>query len=69
MVKDEIRAILDDFIIQAKFSGEIVFIDETLSSKEAEIRIQGRNNSKKLRKNGTLDSLSAMIILERYLND
>ncbi|RDU64640.1 Holliday junction resolvase RuvX [Helicobacter sp. MIT 14-3879] len=68
LVKDEIMANLNDFIAQAKFSGEIIFIDETLSTKEAENHIQGRSNSKKLRKNGTLDSLSAMIILERYLN-
>lgn len=68
LVKDEIRNELDTLISELGFSGEVVFIDEDLSSKEAEGYIAGRTNSKKLRKNGTLDSLAAMVILERYIN-
>lgn len=68
LVKDEIKTNLDELIKKLDFKGEIIFIDEDLSSKEAESYIAGRTNSKKLRKNGTLDSLAAMIILERYLN-
>lgn len=67
LVKDEIRTNLDELINELNFDGKIIFIDEDLSSKEAERYIAGRINSKRLRKNGTLDSLSAMIILERYL--
>lgn len=66
-VKEELQGILNEVLNALNFSGEVVFIDENLSSKEAELHINGRKKSKKLRKDGTLDSLSAMIILERHL--
>ena len=67
-VRKELQGALDEILDALNFGGEIVFIDENLSSAEAETHINGRKKSKKLRKDGTLDSLSAMIILERYLN-
>lgn len=67
IIKEELQIVLDSVLEKLNFSGEIKFIDENLSSIEAQSYINGRKNSKKLRKNGTLDSLSAMIILERYL--
>ena len=46
---------------------KIIFVDEAYSSFEAGQRMQG---SKKIRKkDGSLDSLAAMIILERYLRE
>lgn len=44
---------------------KIHFIDESFSSFEALQRMQGSKKSKK--KDGSLDSLAAMIILERFL--
>lgn len=49
------------------FGGEVLFVDENLSSKEAENLVAGRKNAKNLRKNGALDSLAAQGILERFL--
>lgn len=67
-VRKELQGALDEILDALNFSGEIAFVDENLSSIEAQSHINGRKKSKKLRKDGTLDSLSAMIILERYLN-
>lgn len=67
IVREELQSTLEAVIEKLKFSGEIKFVDENLSSAEAEKFISGRKKAKKLRKDGTLDSLSAMIILERYL--
>lgn len=67
-VRKELQGALDEILGALNFSGEIAFVDENLSSAEAESHINGRKRSKKLRKDGTLDSLSAMIILERYLS-
>lgn len=67
IVREELQSTLEAVISKLNFSGEIKFVDENLSSAEAEKFISGRKKSKKLRKDGTLDSLSAMIILERYL--
>lgn len=67
IVGEELQSTLEAVIEKLKFSGEIKFVDENLSSAEAENFISGRKKAKKLRKDGTLDSLSAMIILERYL--
>lgn len=67
IVREELQSTLEAVISELKFSGEIKFVDENLSSAEAEKFINGRKKSKKLRKDGTLDSLSAMIILERYI--
>lgn len=66
-VREELQSALDEVLNALDFGGEIAFVDENLSSKEAELHINGRKKSKKLRKDGSLDSLSAMIILERYL--
>ncbi|MDE5591896.1 MAG: Holliday junction resolvase RuvX [Helicobacter sp.] len=44
---------------------EICFIDESFSSIEALERIQGSKRDRK--KDGTLDSIAALVILERYL--
>lgn len=66
-VREELQGALDEVLNALDFGGEIAFVDENLSSKEAELHINGRKKSKKLRKDGSLDSLSAMIILERYL--
>lgn len=43
---------------------KIVYVDESFSTFEAEERIK---EIKKNRKNGTIDSIAASIILERYL--
>lgn len=67
IVRKELQSTLEAVIEKLNFSGEIKFVDENLSSAEAEKFISGRKKSKKLRKDGTLDSLSAMIILERYI--
>lgn len=66
-VREELQGALDEVLNALDFGGEIAFVNENLSSKEAELHINGRKKSKKLRKDGSLDSLSAMIILERYL--
>ena len=66
-VREDLQGALDEALNALDFGGEIAFVDENLSSKEAELHINGRKKSKKLRKDGSLDSLSAMIILERYL--
>lgn len=67
IVREELQGVLSEILAMIDFSGEIISIDENLSSAEAESHINGRKKAKKLRKDGTLDSLSAMIILERYL--
>lgn len=68
MANDEMQRRIEHFIGLLKFNGEIIFIDETLSSKEAENLINNRENSQNMRKNGVIDSLSAMIIMQRYLD-
>lgn len=58
------------FISLIDFGGEIVYIDESYSSAEAQERLYAlskKERSEKI-KNGELDSLSAMIILERFLS-
>ncbi len=67
IVREELQGVLNEILAMIDFGGEIISIDENLSSIEAESHINGRKKAKKLRKDGTLDSLSAMIILERYL--
>lgn len=68
IVREELQGVLDEILAMIDFGGEIISVDENLSSAEAESHINGRKKAKKLRKDGTLDSLSAMIILERYLS-
>lgn len=67
IVREELQGILNEILAMIDFSGKIISVDENLSSAEAESHINGRKKAKKFRKDGTLDSLSAMIILERYL--
>ncbi|WP_172197631.1 Holliday junction resolvase RuvX [Campylobacter sp. RM16188] len=59
--EDEMRRRISHFVSLLKFSGEIVYVDEAMSSFEAsEIH-------KSSAKDGRLDSIAAMIILKRYL--
>ena len=52
-------------LLEIPNNTKIHFIDDSFSSFEALQRMQGRKKSKK--KDGSLDSLAAMIILERFL--
>ncbi|WP_428024261.1 Holliday junction resolvase RuvX [Arcobacter sp.] len=52
------------FITLLKFEGEIIFQEENMSSIEAEELMKG---DIKYKRDGRVDSLSAKIILERYL--
>ncbi|NLY03366.1 MAG: Holliday junction resolvase RuvX [Campylobacter sp.] len=61
--EDEMRRRVEHFIGLLDFNGEIVYQDESFSSKEASA-LKVANLRKK---DGKLDSLSAKIILERYL--
>ncbi|TLE07674.1 Holliday junction resolvase RuvX [Helicobacter bilis] len=63
------RKRISHFLSLIDFSGEVVYIDESYSSKEADERLldRGYNKRKNARKNGVLDSISACVILERYL--
>ncbi|RDU58032.1 Holliday junction resolvase RuvX [Helicobacter sp. MIT 99-5507] len=67
IANEEMQRRINHFITLLNFSGEIKFVDESLSSKEAEEMLQNRDNSHIMRKNGTIDSISAMIIMQRYL--
>jgi len=62
--EDEMRRRITHFMNLVDFDGEIVFQDEAGSSKEAENMMKGE--MKQIR-DGRIDSLSAMIILQRYL--
>ena len=62
--EDEMRRRITHFMNLVDFDGEIVFQDEAGSSKEAESMMKGE--MKQIR-DGRIDSLSAMIILQRYL--
>lgn len=62
--EDEMRRRIKHFVSLINFQGEIIFIDESYTSKEASDF--GIVSHKK--KDGKLDSLSAMIILQRYIN-
>lgn len=61
---DEMERRIRHFVSLVEFDGDICFVDESHSSKEAFERIKG---VMKDRRDGRLDSLSAQIILERYL--
>ena len=67
IANEEMQRRIKHFITLLRFSGEIKFVDENLSSIEAEEILKDRENSHIMRKNGTIDSISAMIIMERYL--
>jgi len=62
--EDEMRRRIEHFMNLVDFDGEVVFQDEAGSSKEAEALMKGE--MRQIR-DGRIDSLSAMIILQRYL--
>lgn len=60
----EMRRRIEHFLSLVKFDGEVVYQDESFSSQEAEEMMRGEI---KYVRDGRIDSLSAKIILERYL--
>ena len=62
--EDEMKRRIAHFMNLVSFDGEVYYQDEAGSSKEAESLIKGE--MKQLR-DGRIDSISAMIILQRYL--
>lgn len=62
--EDEMRRRIEHFMNLVDFEGKLFFQDEAGSSKEAEAMMKGQ--MKQIR-DGRIDSLSAMIILQRYL--
>lgn len=62
--EDEMKRRIAHFMNLVDFDGEVIYQDEAGSSKEAEALIKGE--MKHLR-DGRIDSISAMIILQRYL--
>jgi putative Holliday junction resolvase len=63
--EDEMRRRVEHFMNLVDFKGEIAYQDESNSSNEAEALMKGEIRYKR---DGRIDSLSAKIILERYLN-
>lgn len=62
--EDEMRRRVAHFMSLVDFKGEIAYQDEANSSQEAEALMRGEIRYKR---DGRIDSLSAKIILERYL--
>jgi putative holliday junction resolvase len=62
--EDEMRRRVEHFMNLVEFTGEIAYQDESYSSQEAEALMKGEIRYKR---DGRIDSLSAKIILERYL--
>ncbi|MBL0707981.1 MAG: Holliday junction resolvase RuvX [Sulfurimonas sp.] len=62
--EDEMRRRIAHFMNLVDFKGEVLFQDEAGTSKEAEALMRGE--IKQIR-DGRVDSISAMIILQRYL--
>jgi len=62
--EDEMRRRIEHFMNLVDFKGKVFFQDEAGSSKEAESMMMGE--IKQIR-DGRIDSISAMIILQRYL--
>lgn len=63
--EDEMRRRVAHFMNLVHFGGEIAYQDEAESSREAEALMKGEIRYKR---DGRIDSLSAKIILERYLS-
>ncbi|MDO9208357.1 MAG: Holliday junction resolvase RuvX [Sulfuricurvum sp.] len=63
--EDEMRRRVAHFMNLVEFAGEIAYQDESYSSQEAEALMKGEIRYKR---DGRIDSLSAKIILERYLH-
>jgi putative Holliday junction resolvase len=62
--EEEMRRRIEHFMGLVEFKGTLYYQDEAGSSKEAEARMRGE--MRQIR-DGRVDSISAMIILERYL--
>ena len=62
--EDEMRRRVEHFMNLVDFKGELFYQDESHSSLEAEERMKGQI---KYKRDGRVDSISAMIILERFL--
>lgn len=62
--EDEMKRRIAHFMNLVDFDGEVFYQDEAGSSKEAESLMKGQ--IKQIR-DGRIDSISAMIILQRYL--
>ena len=62
--EDEMRRRIAHFMNLVDFEGEVFYQDEAGSSLEAENMMKGEI---KYRRDGRVDSLSAMIILQRFL--
>lgn len=63
--EDEMRRRVEHFMKLVDFKGELFFQDESNSSLEAEELMKGEIRYKR---DGRVDSISAMIILERFLS-
>jgi putative Holliday junction resolvase len=63
--EDEMRRRVAHFMSLVEFAGEIAYQDEAHSSQEAEALTRGEIRYKR---DGRIDSLSAKIILERYVS-
>lgn len=63
--EEEMTRRIKHFVNLLEFNGEIKFIDESFSSVEA----NDLHNFSSRKKDGKLDSLAAMVILKRYLNE
>ncbi|RLA72658.1 MAG: Holliday junction resolvase RuvX [Epsilonproteobacteria bacterium] len=63
--EEEMRRRVTHFMNLVDFSGPLYYQDESDSSLEAEELIKGKI---RYRRDGRIDSLSAMIILQRWLN-
>ncbi|MDD2789928.1 MAG: Holliday junction resolvase RuvX [Sulfurimonas sp.] len=62
--EDEMRRRIEHFMSLVDFSGDVLFQDEAGSSLEAEAMMRGE--MKQIR-DGRVDSIAAMVILQRYL--
>lgn len=60
----EMQRRIRHFVGLLEFGGDIVFVDESSSSKEAAEMMRGITRQ---RRDGKLDSIAAQLILERYL--
>lgn len=66
---EEFRNSLEDFLLKNSFHAEIVFYDERLTSKIAESGLLNSGMKKKKRQEkGIVDSMSAQIILQDYID-
>ena len=62
---NEMQRRIEHFISLLDFEGEVVYQDEYGSSSEAKELIKGKI---KIKRDGRVDSISAVIILKRWLN-